>query len=152
MTYDPSVVSIMKKQMVGFDVVSSGYRLPRYGGWGFGGGCVMINQETLSKITFRCHEFKTGFVISEDEWLDVDLLKSHARVKKGIFVPIKHYTESGQHYAIEPQPVSWFRRLANRPLVKYILIKISPLFGHNAAGWLHYRIYRKTRFLPRRPS
>jgi len=147
MTYAPSVISIMKEKIEGFDVVSSGYRLPRYGAWGFGGGCVLINRKTLNKITFRCYEFKRGYVITEDEWLDVDLFTSRARVKKGIFVPIKHYIEGGQYYAIEPQPVGWLRQLANRPLVRYILVRMSLLFGRNIAGWLHIRLYRKTRFL-----
>jgi len=152
MTYGPSVISVMKEKIGGFDVVSSGYMLPRYGAWGFGGGCVLINKKTLNKIKFRCYEFKMGYVISEDEWLDVDLFTSRARVKKGIFVPIRHYTESGQYYAIEPQPVGWFRQLVNRPLVRYILVRMGVLFGFNIAGWLHSRLYRKTQFLPRRPS
>ena len=137
MTYAPSVISIMKEKGRGFEVVSSGYMLPRYGGWGFGGGCVLINSQTLSKIIFRCYEFKGGYAITEDEWLDVDLFTSHARVKKGVFVPIRHYIEGGQYYAIEPQPVGWLRQLANRPLVRHILVRVSLLFGLNIAGWLH---------------
>jgi len=152
MTYDPSVISVMKEKIGGFDVVSSGYMLPRYGAWGFGGGCVLINKKTLNKINFRCYEFKSGFAITEDEWLDVDLFTSRARVKKGIFVPIKHYIEGGQYYAIEPQPVGWFRQLVNRPLVRYLEVRMSLLFGRNIAGLLHVRLYRKTKFLPRRPS
>jgi hypothetical protein len=152
MIYDPSVVTILKEKIGGFDVVSSGYRLPRYGGWGFGGGCVLINRKTLDKIRFRCHEFKSGYAIAEDEWLDFDLFTGHARVKKGIFVSIRHYVEGGQYYAIEPQPVGCFRQLANRPLVRYILIRLSLLFGRNIAGWLHIRLFRRTKFLPRRPS
>jgi len=113
---------------------------------------VLINRKTLNKIIFRCYEFKRGYVITEDEWLDVDLFTSRARVKKGIFVPIKHYIESGQYYAIEPRPVACFRQLANRPLVRYILVRMSLLFGRNIAGWLHILFHRKTRFIPRRPS
>ena len=146
MTYAPSVISIMKEKIEGFDVVSSGYRLPRYGAWGFGGGCVLINRKTLSKINFRCYEFKSGFAITEDEWLDVDLFTSRARVKKGIFVPIRHYTESGQFHAIEPQPVGWLRQLANRPLVRYILVRMGVLLGFNIAGKLHILFYRKAIF------
>ena len=152
MTYAPSVISIMKEKIRGFDVVSSGYILPRYGGWGFGGGCVLINRETLAKITFRCYEFKNGYAITEDEWLDADLFSRRALVKKGIFVPIRHYTESGQYYAIEPQPVGWWRRISNSLLLKYILVRLGVLFGFNIAGILHFLFYRKTRFLPRRPS
>lgn len=150
MAYDPAVISIMKEKIRGFDAVSSGYMLPRYGAWGFGGGCVLINRKTLSKITFRCHEFKSGYAITEDEWLDVDLFTCRARVKKGIFVPIRHYTESGQYYAIEPQPVGWLRRIGNSLLVRYILVRMGVLFGFNIAGKLHILFYRRTKFLPRR--
>lgn len=151
MTYDPSVISIMKEKIEGFDVVSSGYQLPRYGAWGFGGGCVLLNRKTLSKITFHCHEFKSGYAITEDEWLDVDLFSCCARVKKGIFVPIRHYTDSEKYYAIEPRPMGWWRRISNSLLVRYILVRMGVLFGFNIAGWLHIWFYRKTRFLPSRP-
>jgi hypothetical protein len=149
MTYAPSVISLMKEKIEGFDVVSSGYKLPRYGAWGFGGGCVLINRKTLAKIKFRCYEFKSGYAITEDEWLDVDLFTSRARVKKGIFVPIRHYTESGQYYTIEPQPVGWLRRVSNSLPVRYILVRMSVLFGFNIGGSLHFRVYRKTRFISR---
>jgi len=149
MTYAPSVISLMKEEIEGFDVVSSGYQLPRYGGWGFGGGCVLINRKTLDKIKFRCYEFKSGYAITEDEWLDVGLFTGRARVKKGIFVPIRHYTESGQYYAIEPQPVGWLRRISNSLLVRYVLVRMSVLLGFNFAGSLHFRVYRKTRFISR---
>jgi hypothetical protein len=143
MTYDPSVISIMKGKIQGFDVVSSGYQLPRYGAWGFGGGCVLINRETLNKITFRCYEFKNGYAIAEDELLDMDLFTCHARVKKGIFVPIKHYTDKEQYYAIEPQPMGWFRKLTNSLLVRYILIRMGILGKRSIAGRLHILLYRK---------
>ena len=150
MTYDPAVVSIMKEKIRGYDVVSSGYRLPRYGAWGFGGGCVLINRKTLPKINFRCYEFKSGFAITEDQWLDVDIFTSRARVNKGIFVPIKHYTGDGQHHDIEPQPVGWLRRLSNSPPVVYLLVKLSVLLGVNIPGKLHVMFFRKRVFGRRR--
>jgi hypothetical protein len=149
MTYDPSVISVMKEKISGFDVVSSGYVLPRYGGWGFGSGCVLIKAKTLAKIKFRCYEFKSGYAITEDEWLDVDLFTCRARVKKGIFAPIRHYVANGQFYAIEPQPMGWLRRLTNSILVRYVLVRMSVLIGFNIAGYLHFRLFRKTRFISR---
>jgi glycosyltransferase involved in cell wall biosynthesis len=142
MTYAPSVISIMKEKIRGFDVASSGYRLPRYGGWGFGGGCVLINKKIMAKIVFRCYEFKSGYTVNEDEWLDADLFSCRARVKKGIFVPIRHYTQSGQYYAIEPRPVGWLRRISNSLLLKYVLVRLGVLFGFNIAGRLHILFYR----------
>lgn len=144
MTYEPSVISIMKGKIQGFDVVSSGYQLPRYGAWGFGGGCVLINRETLNKITFRCFEFENGWVIAEDESLDMDLFAYHARVKKGIFVPIKHYyKDSEQYYAIEPQPMGWFRTVTNSLVVRYMLARMGILLKRSIAGQLHVLLYRR---------
>lgn len=142
MVYEPSVISIMKDKIQGFDVVSSGCRLPRWGGWGFGTGCLMINKKILGKITFRCYEFKNGRVISEDAVLDMDLFKYRARVNKGIFVSNKHYVNSQEYYAIEPQPVSWFRILTNSLLVRYILIRMSILAKYNIARKLHAWLYK----------
>lgn len=143
MVYEPSVISIMKEKILGFDVVSSGYQLPRYGGWGFGGGCVLINRETLNKITFRCYEFKSGRRLSEDAVLDMDLFRCRARVKKGIFASIKHYVNSQEYYGIDPQPMGWFRTLTNSLLVRYMIIRIGVLVKHNIAGKLHVLLYRK---------
>jgi hypothetical protein len=148
MTYAPSVISILMEKIGGFDVVSSGYMLPRYGAWGFGGGCVLIKRETLAKITFRCYEFKNGWVIYEDESLDMDLFRCRARVKKGIFVPIKHYTDSGQYYAIEPQPVGWFRKLTNSLPVRYVMVRMGLLFKFNIAGLLHIWLYHGQKLPP----
>jgi len=142
MVYEPSVISIMKDKIQGFDVVSSGYPLPRWGGWGFGTGCLMINRKTMNKITFRCYEFKNGRVISEDAVLDMDLFSSHARVNKGIFVSIKHYANSQEYYAIEPQCMGWFRTVTNNPLARYILIRMSILVRYQIAYKLHALLYK----------
>lgn len=138
MTYEPPVISVLKEKIEGFDVVFSGYRSRYWDDWVFGGGCFMINRQTLDKITFRCFEFNNGWVIYEDELLDMDLFRCHARVRKGIFAHIRHYTESGQYYAIEPQPVGWLRRLSNSLLVKYILVRLGVLFKRNIARRLRY--------------
>ena len=135
MVYEPSVVSILKREVQGFDVVQSGYNVR--GTWGFGGGCLMLGKETLNKITLRCYEFKNGDVLQEDEVLDMDLFSCHAKVKKGIFLPIKHYHNSETYKAIKPRPVGWFRSVTNNLLVRYILMKTSILVRHNIAGRLY---------------
>ena len=138
MTYEPSIISILKEKIEGFDVVFSGYQSRYWDDWAFGGGCFMINRQTLAKIVFRCFEFPNGRVIYEDESLDMDLFACRARVKKGIFASNRHYTESGQYYAIEPQPMGWFRTLTNHPLVKYILVRTGVLVRFNIARRLRY--------------
>jgi hypothetical protein len=139
MVYAPSVISTMKARIQDFDVVSSGYRLPPHGVWGFGAGCLMLNREILSKITFRCYEFKNGQTIDEDLLLDVDLFSCHARVSKGIFVYIKHYINNQEYYEIEPRPMGWFRAVTSNLLVKYILTRVSIL--------LRWHITHNLRFL-----
>jgi hypothetical protein len=137
MTYDPSVISIMKEKIQGFDVVSSGYQLTHWGGWGFGTGCLLINRETLNKITFRCFEFKNGQVIYEDNSLDMDLFACRARVRRGIFVSVKHYEDREHYYAIEPRPMGWFRALTNSSLVRYMIVRMGIMFRYNIAYKLH---------------
>ena len=145
MVYEPSVTSIMKDKIQGFDVVFSGYRKAPYGVWGFGGGCLMINRETLGKITFRCYEFKNGQEIDESETVDMELFSCHARVNKGIFVPIKHYRNSQEYYEIEPQPLGWFRTLTNNLLVRYILIRMGIVVRYNIARKLQALLYKTTK-------
>jgi hypothetical protein len=142
MVYEPLVISIMKEKIQSVDVVFSGYQLPRWGSWGFGGGCLMINRETLNKITFRCYEFKNGRAIAEDQVLAMDLFGCHARFNQGIFVPIKHYLNRHECYTVEPQPVSWFQTLADRPLIRYMLTRMSILAKYNIALKLHILLHR----------
>jgi len=143
MVFSPDVVNTMKREIQGFDAVFSGYRLPHWGGWGFAAGCLMLSKNILERITFRCHEFENGEVISEDQMLDLDLFRYHARSKKGLFVSIKHYLNSQQYEAIEPRPVGWFRTLANSLLVRYILVKVSLLTRYDIAGKLHKVLYKR---------
>ena len=102
----------------------------------------MINRETLSKITFRCYEFRNGQVILEDEVSDMDLFRCGVRFNKGIFVSVKHYREGNEYAATEPQRVGWFRTLTNSPVVRYILVRMSILFKYNIPGSLHAWLYR----------
>ncbi|MFC1904405.1 glycosyltransferase family A protein [Chloroflexota bacterium] len=132
MVYEPSVISIMKDKIQDFDVVFSGYRLfPLKGGWVFAGGCLLINREILNKITFRCHEFKNGEMFTEDDLFQMDLFKHRARVNKGIFVSINHYRNNQEYYAIEPQPMGWFRRVTNNLLLRYMVSKMNMLARHH---------------------
>jgi hypothetical protein len=142
MVYGPSVISTMKEKIEGFDIASSGYLRREGGGWD-GTGCLMINRKTLSKIPFRCHEFKNGQVIFEGEMFDMDQFTSHARGNKGIFVSIKHYRNSQEYYATEPQPMGWFRTLTNKPLVRYMLIRLSVATKYNISRRLQVLLYER---------
>jgi len=145
MVYEPSVISIMKEKIQGFGVVASGYRSRQGSGWELGSGCFMINRETLNKITFRCYEFKNGQVIYEGESLAMDLFTCHTKVNKGIFVSIKHYRDRELYYAVEPQPLGWFRTVTNIPLVRYMLIRMGILVKYNIARKLQALLYKKAK-------
>ena len=145
MVFSTDVVGTINREIRGFDVVASGYRLPHWGGWGFANGCLMLSKEILDRITFRCYEFKNGQVIFEDQILDMDLFRCHARVKKGIFVFIKHYLNDQEYEAIEPRPVGWLRTMTNNLLIRYILIKASLLTRYDVAGKLHRVLYKRSK-------
>jgi len=142
MIFEPSVISIMKSKIKDFKVASSGYRGPACGVWVFGAGCLLINREILSKLTFQCYEFSNGEVIDESEALDWSLFKCHARVNKGVFVSIKHYWNSRDYYTARPHSVGWFRTLTNNLLLRFILIQISILIRYNIARKLQSWVYR----------
>jgi hypothetical protein len=125
MTVEPSVIGIMKKEMEGYDVVFSGYPLRNHGIGLAGAGCAMLKRSVLEKLNFRCYEFKNGEVIFEDNVLEMDLFRLHSRIKKGFFLTINHFTGADSMKQITPRSVGAFRKLANHPLLRYILIKTS---------------------------
>ena len=131
MTVEPSVVSIMKKEIEGYDAVFSGYPLRNYGIGLAGAGCVMLNRSVLEKLNFRCYEFKNGEVIFEDNMLEVDLFRLRSRVKKGFFLTINHFDSANKMKQITPRPVGVFRRLSNHQLLRYGLIRASIVCRYN---------------------
>ena len=142
MVFKPAVVDVMKDKIVGFDVVFSGYLMRPEGFLGFGTGCLMISSKILDKIIFRFYEFSNGQLIDESETLDYGLFKCRAKVNKGIFVSIKHYTNQAEYYTIEPQKVGWFQTIANNMLIRFILTRVSILIRYNIARKLKSRVYR----------
>ena len=131
MVFDPSVVSIMQKEIQGYDVVFSGYPLQHYGIGLAGAGCLMLTRSVLEKINFRCYEFENGEVIFEDNVLEMDLFRLGSRVKTGFFTTISHFNSANKVKRINPQPVGTFRKLSNCQLVRYVLIRASIICQHN---------------------
>lgn len=145
MTYETSVIYIMESKIQGYDVAFSGYKLRDDGSWGFGAGCVMISRKILEKIRISCYEFKNGQIIGEDELIDMDFFKIRARVKKGIFLSIKHFKNREKYHDIVPVSVSYFRAMANSLFVRYILFKTSILVKYNIGYALHVFFSRSFR-------
>ena len=131
MVFDPSIVSIMQKEIQGYDVVFSGYPLQHYGIGLAGAGCLILTRNVLEKINFRCYEFENGEVIFEDNVLEMDLFRLGNRVKTGFFTTISHFNSANEVKHITPQPVGTFRKLSNCQLVRYVLIRASIICQHN---------------------
>ena len=151
MVYESSLISIMKSKIKGFDVAYSGFRFRRYGTFGFGTSCFMINRKILSKMTFKCYEFRNGQELDDGESIFLELFRYRAKLNKGFFLPIKHYRNSQEYYAVEPQPMRWYETLTHIQLVRYMLTMAAVLTRYNIARKLHILFHRRTRFIPRRP-
>jgi hypothetical protein len=131
MTFDPSVVAIMKQEINDCDVVFGGAPLRHYGTGLAGAGCAMLTRSILEKLKFRCYEFRNGEIIFEDNVLEMDLFRLGAKVKKGFFVSISHYESATEVKTIKPQRIGLARRLTNSTLIRYNLIRISILIHYN---------------------
>ena len=131
MICDPSVVTIMERELKNHDAVFSGYPLRHYGIGLAGCGCVMLTRSILEKLRFRCYEFKSDEVIFEDNVLEMDLFRLGGRIKKGFFVHITHYENSTEGKHIEPQRLGLWRRITNNNFVRYMLIRTSIATRYN---------------------
>jgi len=131
MLCEPDIVTTMMKYIDGGDTVFNGYALRGHGIGLAGAGCLMLNRRVLERISFRCREFKNGEVIFEDNLLEIDLFRLHARVKKGIYVATDHYQDADSFKHLEPYSIGIVRRLANHPFIRYILIKSSMAVHYN---------------------
>jgi hypothetical protein len=149
MLYEPAVVGIMETMIHGCDIVISGYPLRDFGVGLIGGGCMMINRNTLEKVPFRCVEFKNGDTLSEDYMFEMDSFRLGCRIKKGFFVHVSHYKSENQVEHIAPQPVSMYRRLTTSALFRYLLIRCSLMVGHNIPRRLWRMKWRANRSICR---
>lgn len=93
MVYDIDIVNkLLEKMQDGFDVVYNSYLLKngKLTMNGFGG--TLINKKMLAIVPFRCYESNThDFVIDEGTYFEMDLLKNHANIFRGIIVNSIHY-------------------------------------------------------------
>ncbi|MFC1980192.1 hypothetical protein ACFLVS_05025 [Chloroflexota bacterium] len=145
MTFEPSVIKIMEKEIQGYDVVFSGYPLRRYGIGLAGAGCAILTRDILEKVKFRCYEFKNGEVIFEDNLLEMDLFQLGSRVKKGFFLSLVHYRSTTESSRLTSQPVGVLRRMTNCYVARYGLIRGSIMLQHNIPWKLKILI---NKFLP----
>lgn len=132
MTYDPTVVGTLVKNIRGHDAIFSGYWLRDNHGIALtGGGCCMLDRHALARLTFRCVEFKGGKAILDDSLLELDLFRLECRAKKGFFVSISHYENKTQARHMHPQRVGIAMRMVNSSVVRYALIRASLILHIN---------------------
>ena len=134
MTYDPKIIDIMEREIQGFDVVYSGCLLRDFGVCLAGSGCCMLTKAVVEKVKYRCVEFRNATAISEDTLLELDLLKSGRRIKKGFFLSTSHYQDLEQARTVSPRSIGIYRRITHSAVVRYIIIEASLILRHNI-GW-----------------
>ncbi|MFC2039360.1 glycosyltransferase family A protein, partial [Chloroflexota bacterium] len=148
MTFEPAVIEIMERQIQGYDAVFSGYPLRHFGIALAGTGCCMLPKSILEAVEFRCLEFKNGVIMSEDVMLELDLIRSGKRIKKGFLLNISHYKSEEQIKSISPRPVGPYRRITHSAFVRYALIRATMALKRDIEGWLNrlaHRLLRTTK-------
>ena len=131
MLFEADVVSDMLAHISGCDALFSGYALREHGIGLAGAGCLMLRRRVFERVRFRCYEFPSGEVMFEDNLLELDLFRLHARVRKGIYIATDHYQDAGSFKRTRPQKVGKIRELANRPFIRYVLVKSSLALRYN---------------------
>jgi len=131
MIYESAIIRIMKEDIQGYDAVFSGCPI-REGGVGLAGaGCLMLTRGILENVIFRCIEFKTGEVMTEDNLLEYDLFRQGSRIKKGFFLRTSHYKTANNARHIMPHPVSMYQKVMTSARIRYILIGASLVTRRN---------------------
>ncbi|OGO16821.1 MAG: hypothetical protein A2Z02_07270 [Chloroflexi bacterium RBG_16_48_7] len=142
MTFDPSIINIMEREIHNYDLLFSGYPLKKYGIGLAGCGCMIARRQILAKVRFRCYEFENHEVIFEDNLLEMDAYLLGARIKKGIFVYIEHYSRENDYRSINPRPVGLFKRTINNSAFRCYAIKASVFLKYNLLWNIKKRLDR----------
>ena len=147
MTYDPSVIEIMEKEIQGYDIALSGvaYSLQALRGGSVTSlgpvSCSMLTRGTLEKIKIRCYEFRNGEALDDGLALEMDLIRLRSKIKRGYFLSICHYINESEAVCIDPHPLG-LRRITNSSLVRYTLTRASIMVKHDISIRLQVLIYR----------
>ena len=147
-TYDPSIILIMKKEIQGYDIAISGVaHRPR----ALPGGhvttlspvsCSLISRHTLEKIRFRCYEFRNGEALDDGIALEMDLIRLRSRIKKGFFMSLCHYKNECEAVCIDPRPLGLLQRVTNSSVVRFGLTGVGILVSRDISMRLQVLLYR----------
>lgn len=123
MIYDNSLIQILLGISNGYDIVQSGYNLHN-SKIGFG-GCNLIGKDILKKTKFRCAEFKNGVIIEEGNMFEYDSFRKRARIEKGVFVWIEHYSSPTKKVFVKPVKLSLRKKFMIQPAIRYLVVRLS---------------------------
>jgi len=137
MIYDPNIINIMLKEIQGFDVTYSGYRGIQETGYEMGTGCSLYTKNIMGKVKFRYLAFPNHREFPESFMMEADLIRLGSRIKKGVFVSVRHYVTEQEFYDTAPQSVGLLRKIADSRFIRYPLIKASIFFKHDFFQPLH---------------
>ncbi len=115
----------------------------------------MLTVEVVKELKVRCLEFKNGSFISEDSLLELDLIRSGKRIKKGFFLAVSHYENENLAKSVGAQPVGLYRRITHSTFVRYLLIRACIAFRRDIGWWLlilGYRLLGAMRSIPLLPK
>ena len=143
MTCDPRAISILEREIEGYDIVASGYAGRLHGVQTGGIGCSLFTRKALEEIIFRCIEFYNHSTIDEGEVLEMDAFSKRLKFKYGFLLAVDHYSTNVNYRHIDPHPVSVLRRISNARLFRYLLLRASVMFKFNIASSLHGLISKR---------
>ena len=142
MLYDSNIIEILKREIQGYDVVFSGYRLRESIAIALaGGGCCMVTRDLMEEIEYRCLEFRNGFAFNEDTLFEFDIIKMGKRMRKGFFSTIEHFEDREHSVSIGPCEVSLYRRILHSRYFRYLLIKTTMTLRYDIGELLNDFIY-----------
>lgn len=142
MIYDNSLIQILIAVSNRYDIVQSGYRSKHNSRIGFG-GCNLIGKELLKKIKFCCAEFKNGYIVEEGNMFEYDSFRKGAKIRKGVFVEIEHYSSPTEKVFINSMKLSLRKRFIIQPVIRYLIIGLSLYFKRNISSMIQNIIERK---------
>lgn len=142
MVYDISLVQILLRKCDSYDIVQSGYKGRSINNIGFGLSCTLLKREILEKMVFRCLEFKNSHVIEDGNMFEYDLARIRAKVNKGVFLSINHYSSADEKTSICPQRLSLGKRIMTLSISRYLLVKVSIIFRYDFCSALQRIVYK----------
>jgi hypothetical protein len=140
MTYEPSTIPKLLKEIQGYDAVFSAYRVRQTGTWGFGSSPALYTKDILRRFHWHVQYWTEKRFIAEDEMQDFDFALIGAKVKRGAFVTNTHYADATTGHLLQaPFTIPLYRRLTASLPFRLGLIGASRIC-HMSLAWPLYKV------------